>query len=341
MIDIAPSTVAGPEHDETGVARPTTSSDVSGGRRSPTIGVIICCYTDRRWSRLVAAIEGVLGQTSPAEQLVVAVDHHDELRRRLMHEFPGAVVVANEGPRGVSGARNTGVAACTADVVVFLDDDATPAPDWLSTIRDAFEDPEVVAVGGHVEPDWEVARPRWFPHEFDWVVGCSHHGLPADGERIRNPIGANMAVRREALVEVGGFDTTAGRVGADTSGCDETELFIHLAAHRPGATVRISRRAVVAHHVPVERASARYFARRCWSEGRSKALMTSRTGTEAGLSEERAYVRSVLPRGVTRGVVDAARGDVAGLGRATAIVGGLATTVAGYLAGRIGSGGGR
>jgi len=63
-----------------------------------------------------------------------------------------------------------------------------------------------------------------------------------------------------------------------------------------------------------------------------KARMSEFVGTKDGLSAERAYTFRTLPAGVLRGLADAVlRTDLAGLGRAAAIIGGLAFTVAGYL----------
>ncbi len=36
----------------------------------------------------------------------------------------------------------------------------------------------VVALGGRPEPEYETARPWWFPSESDWVFGCAYEGLP-------------------------------------------------------------------------------------------------------------------------------------------------------------------
>jgi hypothetical protein len=176
--------------------------------------------------------------------------------------------------------------------------------------------------------------PRWFPPEFGWVVGCDYTGLPAGGQRIRNPIGASMAVRREPLQAVGGFSELVGRVGALPVGCEETELGIRLAAADPAARVIRDVSSPVAHLVPRERQRIGYFLRRCYHEGRSKRQLSALVGRSAGLASERRYVTRVLPIGVLRHLTAAARGDLAGLGRALAVVVGLAVTAAGYLSAR-------
>src|SRR4051812_20925191 len=91
-----------------------------------TSSVVICAYTERRWDVLVEAIESVLAQSPSPGRVVVVIDHNDALLDRVRERFAGADVqiVPNEGNRGLSGARNTGLGYSQEDVVVFLDDDA-------------------------------------------------------------------------------------------------------------------------------------------------------------------------------------------------------------------------
>jgi glucosyl-dolichyl phosphate glucuronosyltransferase len=79
----------------------------------------------------------------------------------------------------------------------------------------------------------------------------------------------------------------------------------------------------------------RYFVRRCWGEGLSKAEVTRRVGRASALASERDYVRRVLPRAIWSGICHAAAGDVWGLAQAGAIVTGLAATTLGYCAGAV------
>ena len=64
-----------------------------------------------------------------------------------------------------------------------------------SDLASCFDDPGVVGVTGELLPRWTGTEPDWFPPEFYWVFGCSYTGLPTELAPVRNPIGANMAVR--------------------------------------------------------------------------------------------------------------------------------------------------
>jgi glycosyltransferase involved in cell wall biosynthesis len=304
-----------------------------GGLR---VSVVICAYTTRRWDQLIEAVASVRGQTRPADEVIVVVDYCDTLLERAPDALgPDVQVLANSGPRGLSGARNTGVAAATGDVVAFLDDDATAEPDWLDLLSGHYAEPSVVGVGGLIVPRWEVGPPRWFPPEFGWVVGCSYTGQPTATAVVRNPIGANMSFRREPVLTVGGFATSVGRVGADGLGCEETELSIRLAQHDHEARILHEPGAAVHHLVPAERARWAYFRRRCWAEGLSKAEVSRLSDPRRALASERIHAFRTVPAGAARDIAAAVRHrDAFRLARAVVGLTGLAVTAAGYLRGR-------
>lgn len=304
-----------------------TSPDAS----ARAVSVAICAYTLDRWDDLCAAVASVQTQTSPAAELLVVVDHNDALLARARAAFAGVRVLPSEGPRGLSGARNTAITAAVGDLVAFLDDDAVAEPDWLARTVPHFDDPRVLGVGAHASPRWDAGAPAWFPEEFLWVVGCSYRGLPASAAPVRNLIGAAMCIRRDVLLETGGFDTGLGRTAERPLGCEETELCIRARSLHPGAQFVYDPAARVSHRVPAARGTRRYFRERCRAEGISKAWVTGRVGTSDGLSSERSYVTRVLPAGAWTALRAGLLGDPGGVRRATAIVAGLGWTATGYV----------
>jgi GT2 family glycosyltransferase len=310
-------------------------SAVPPASTQPTFTAVICAYTLDRWDDIRAAIDSLRQQTRPVDQIILVSDHNPDLLERARGEFPDVVCLANTGPQGLSGARNTGVAAATGDIVAFLDDDAAAGPEWVARLLDAYRDDDVLGVGGAVEPAWKAQRPSWFPDEFLWVVGCSYAGLPTTRAEIRNPIGANMSFRRSVFTIAGGFDPMMGRLGKDAAGCEETEFSIRARASADSGRILLEPGAVCRHNVSPDRVTRRYFRRRCRAEGRSKALVSQLAGSDAALETERTYVSRTLPRGVLHGARDLLRGDPAGAGRAWAIVEGTALTATSYLAARI------
>lgn len=302
----------------------------------PGIAVIICAYTEKRWDDLVAAYRSVGRQTRAADEVVVVIDHNPELMRRWRERFPHATVIANSQTPGLSGARNTGVNATVSDIVLFLDDDARADAGWIAALTAPFADPSVQGVAGWADPAWgEAGRPAWFPEPFLWVVGCSYQGLPTTVSDVRNPLGCAMGFRRSAIEAVGGFSGSVGRVGTHPVGCEETEFSIRLRQLDPSARIVMVPQAVVHHRVSDDRRSIRYYLRRCYWEGVSKAVVSAAVGAQDGLESERAYATRVLPLAALGGLGDALRGRISGLGRSVAVVAGLSATSLGFLRGRL------
>jgi hypothetical protein len=306
----------------------------SGCGDQPGASVVICAYTQDRWGQTRAAVKSVIGQIPGPREVLLVIDHNADLAARARRELRNVIVLENDGIRGLSDARNTGLRAARCAVTAFLDDDAVARPGWLASLVEPYGDPDVVATGGSIHPRWPASRPRWLPPEFDWVVGCSYRGLPESAGVIRNPIGANMSIRTRLALGVGGFDSAIGRTAMQPRGCEETVLAIRLTACYPRSSVVYVPTASVDHHVAGERTRFRYFVRRCWHEGQSKAYVVCSVGPGAGLDRERRYLTSVLPGALVRDLLELLAGDPRGLMRMTATAAGVLATVGGYVTGR-------
>jgi glycosyltransferase involved in cell wall biosynthesis len=296
----------------------------------PTVSVVIAAFASDRWEQLRAAVASVAAQSRPALETIVVIDHNPALLDRARRELGENVawIIPNEGARGASGARNTGVAVSRGDIIAFLDDDARAFSGWLAAITANFTDSGVVGAGGRIEPLWATSRPRWFPGEFDWAIGGSYQGMPDTATVVRNVWSGNMAVRRTAFEAVGGFREDFGKVGG-RSQPEDTDLCLRASS---GSWV-YDPAAAVGHWVPAQRATLGYFLRRCYNEGRGKAALASGNGGTASLSAERGYTRTVLPRAVAAGLRDAVTRDLAGALRSGAILAGLGVAGAGFAVG--------
>ncbi|MGH1490592.1 MAG: glycosyltransferase family 2 protein [Acidimicrobiales bacterium] len=306
-----------------------SSSESSAAKPALTVAVVICAHTMDRLDDIGAAVRSVAAQSLTADEVILVIDHNEELLNAVAEL--DAKVVPNTQAKGLSGARNTGTELATSDVVAYLDDDATAEPGWLEALMAPFADDHVVAVGGRAIPAWDTAAPDWFPPEYNWVVGCSHRGLPEQLAEVRNVIGCNMAFRRRPVLALGGFEVGLGRTASRPLGCEETELCIRLRQADSTAKILLEPAARIHHRVPAQRTTWQYFFDRCRAEGNSKAYVVGLVGSDDGLSSERSYVTSVLPKAFFKAAARLPRRPVTSAKTMFALGSGVLTTAAGFV----------
>jgi glucosyl-dolichyl phosphate glucuronosyltransferase len=298
----------------------------------PTASVVICAYSEDRWSQLKKSVASVEAQTSPPIEIIVCIDHNEELLRKSEEYFgkvhaTGAmpvIVLANKYDGHLGAARNTAAEFASGEVLAFLDDDAAAAADWLELLIAPYDDERVGAVGGAPLPVFEVGRPRWFPYEFDWIFGCAYRGLPLTRAPLAHLIGANMSARRSALREVGGFHTDHQD---DMDMCHRIAYARHRVLYEPLA--------IAYHYVPANRTTWHYFWRKCYVANQGKVEVFANMQEASSLSAELAFVARTLTTGVLTEIRQVIRGDPYGLARVGAMVAGITVAGLGHLSGQL------
>jgi GT2 family glycosyltransferase len=257
------------------------------------VAVVVCVHLRERIPVLAEAMGSLRAQELLPEEVVVVVDGDRSVLDAVRRVVPGIQLVWTGGGRGLSLARNRGVAAVSTDLVAFLDDDAVADPGWLRRLVLAVDGPSVLGASGRSLPRWESAAPRWMPPELLWTVGCSYHGMPERREEVRNFFGGCGVVRRDVFLAVGGFSLALGRKARGVAGGEEAEFCSRALAAHPGSCFVFEPGAVIHHHVPDSRARPSYVLRRCWADGRAKARLLRAPGPDR-LGPERRFVRQVL-----------------------------------------------
>jgi len=173
--------------------------------------IVICSYNGARTiGETLAALTRLHYRNF---ETIVVDDGSSDATAEIAHGF--AVKVITTPNRGLSSARNTGMEAGKGEVIVYLDDDASPDPHWLSYLAAMFLHSDHVAIGGPnlpppgagVVPDAVAASP-----------GGPIHVLYSDRDAEHIP-GCNMAVRKAALQAIGGFDPRFRVAGDDVDVC--------------------------------------------------------------------------------------------------------------------------
>lgn len=308
----------------------------TASRRNIKVSVIICAYTMERLKDIHEAVDSVLTQTLEPYEVIVAIDHNEELYGMLRSELSGNVkLVLNEGDDGLSETRNVGIRATTGEIIAFIDDDATAMGTWLENLIPPFEDPAVMAVGGQTLPLWlDGKNPGWFPEELNWVVGCTYQGLPLNGNNVRNVPGGNMALRKGVFNTIGFFRTEVGRRGKTRGVGEEADICLRIKQYIPGAHILYEHKAVVNHKIPAWRLSLRYLAQRSYNEGFYKCLVAKLAPGSSwkALSTENAYLRHLLFTSIPQRIRRFYRPW--SLAQAGAIIISIAATGVGYVWGK-------
>ena len=190
------------------------------------ISVVICSRnraaglerTLARWAELVA--------DTGFEMIVVddgSTDLTPDIVARAVNHFQGRCRSARTTGVGLGAARNVGWRMATGGVVFFTDDDCYPGTGLLPAVRACFADPDVTFIGGQLLP----ATPK---HAGVAAVTRSYRVEVAGPGFVPAGLipGANMAIRRAALEQVGGFDPEFGAGTAFPA--EDVEVIARLAA---------------------------------------------------------------------------------------------------------------
>jgi glucosyl-dolichyl phosphate glucuronosyltransferase len=225
--------------------------------RSYDVSVVISTYN--RCGQLGGALDALLAQDPGVAYEVIVVDnnstdHTRDVVAARLDRSPHLKYVF-EPRQGLPHARNTGVLSSQAPLVAFTDDDVRVGPEWVGTIKRAFDDnPDVDMIGGRVRPLWPGRIPGW--------VTPSQLGPFALGERGDAPIrvsaanaapclvGANFAFRREVFDRVGLFDPAYVK---------SQDREIQLRLWRAGGTGLYEPALAIRVEVPAERLTKKYF----------------------------------------------------------------------------------
>jgi GT2 family glycosyltransferase/exo-beta-1,3-glucanase (GH17 family) len=224
----------------------------------PSVSVVVCAYNGE--ATLDECLRHTCALDYPGLEILVVDDGSTDRTADIARAHPRATLLSIPHG-GLSVARNAGWVAATGELVVYLDSDAYPSPEWLWYLALAFDDPRVGGGGGPNIPPLDdglgAAKVAQAP-------GGPVHVLLTD-DRAEHVPGCNMAFWRDVLAEVGGFDPVYTSAGDDVDVCWKVldrswDIGFHPAA-------------LVWHH---RRPGLRPYLRQQRGYGRSEALVEAR-----------------------------------------------------------------
>ena len=223
---------------------PVTSPGVQASR----VAAVLVDYNEGRF--LEKSLPALAAQTRPPDRTILVVNLAEDGSVEMVRErFPWVEVIELDRPSGFAVANNVGIrAADDCDWVALLNPDVYPEPDWLeSLLRSAGEHPDFAVFGSRLrrvhEPGlldgtgdmFHVAGLSW---RRDYLTRESESPNVERAGEVFSASAAAALYRRDAVMEVGGFDESFFIYWEDTDLVFRMRLLGHRVWYEPSAIVR-------------------------------------------------------------------------------------------------------
>jgi glycosyltransferase involved in cell wall biosynthesis len=195
------------------VVAPPIDEIVPGPR--PSFSVVIPAYEAAAF--IAGAVESALAQTVPPNEVIVVDDGSTDDLQGAVAPYAERVLLIHKENGGLASARNAGVRAASGDFVAFLDADNVYLPEFLeglSELATARPDLDIVTTDAYLELQGKVYG-RYYRGKARFVGDDQRRGIIH-----QHFIFGNGAIRRAALLAVGGYDETVV--------AEDTELFTRM-----------------------------------------------------------------------------------------------------------------
>jgi GT2 family glycosyltransferase len=198
----------------------------------PRISVVVCSYNGAR--TIEETLRALTKQNYPDYEVIVVDDGSTDATADIARKYNVALVQSEN--KGLSNARNLGMAQASGEIIAYIDDDAYPDVDWLQFLAASFAGSDHVGIGGpNIAPPGDGLIADAVAH----APGGPVHVLLSDEVAEHIP-GCNMAYRLDRLKAIGGFDPRFRVAGDDVDVCWRLQ--------ERGWTLGFSPAAVVWHH---------------------------------------------------------------------------------------------
>jgi cellulose synthase/poly-beta-1,6-N-acetylglucosamine synthase-like glycosyltransferase len=258
--------------------------------RAPRISVVVPVHNGEE--QIGDCIASLLACDYPAadREILVVDNGSSDDTAAVIRSHP--VTYLNEPERGVSNARNRGIAAARGEIVALLDGDCVVVPEWLAEIARPFEDPAVGCVGGELEnlPPRSAAERQAERMLGRWQRFAFNSNPPY-------AVTANAAFRRDVFEQIGVFDPRMPRA-------QDVELGRRF-HERSDLRLAFSPAAIALHR---HTATARHFFRQQLGWAYGSGLLASRLPGEKRVPPPKLSYVTVTARGLGAVLLAFARG---------------------------------
>jgi glycosyltransferase involved in cell wall biosynthesis len=183
------------------------------------ISIIVPTYN--RADQLMRTLDTLARQSFSSKEYEIIIvnngstDNTPGVIEGFMQKFPKHTIKSfYDDTPGLLTGRHLGAKFARGEVLTFVDDDIQASENWLSTINNVFDNPQVHMAGGKCLPNYEVDPPLWVLNMYRNHNGtstlaelslCDYGDEPRE-VRAYDIWGLNLSIRRNTLYEVGGFN---------------------------------------------------------------------------------------------------------------------------------------
>lgn len=217
-------------------------------RNFPLASVIVCTNGRPEFARQI--LGDILRQNYPFFEVIFVLGPDRAQTEKLLTEAKGDIEILYCDEMNISKSRNIGIKKAKGELLAFLDDDVRVAHDWLFELLTPFADQKISAVGGFIRDcsgkTWQsrvTISDRFGDIKYyssSWAAEKVEGSPDSWGKRqFYSPTGTNMAIRKNAIMKIGGFDE------AYTWHLDETDVMARLTD--AGESITFSEQAEIIH----------------------------------------------------------------------------------------------
>lgn len=181
----------------------------------PTFSVVIAAYNVAEFAG--EAVASALAQTRLADEVIVCDDGSTDDLAGALAPYADRITFFRKENGGLASARNAALQRAAGDFVAFLDGDNVYLPEFLDAVGElatARPDLDIVTTDAYLELDGRVYD-RYYRGKARFVAGDQRRGIIH-----QHFVFGNGAIRRDALLAVGGYDETVY--------AEDTDLFVRM-----------------------------------------------------------------------------------------------------------------
>jgi glycosyltransferase involved in cell wall biosynthesis len=175
------------------------------------ISVVIPAYNEEKY--IGDCLQSVIdNRTDDFLEIIVVNNASTDSTAAVAQRFLGVRVVA-EPQKGLTKARQRGLMEAKGDLIAYLDADTRMPAEWPAIVKEEFaRHPDMVCLSGPFHYFDLPSRKKFFA-ELMWTLTAA----PTYWLLGFMVLGANFVAKRDALMQIGGFDTSIAFYGEDTN----------------------------------------------------------------------------------------------------------------------------